>query len=472
MIASKKRNKDICFENLIPVSSVYDKSIAADLYEIGYGRVLTCGEFEEKFPGLPTDYMYYLRQVPSLVVYYNDESGVCLSTYISNRVGKISVDKILAAIDNAEDAYDNEDYSTLITNAPDAFRNEIALAMMKSRRKNKEKVFDASITFHELMGYGLSMIDKSVVQRVLLNASEDVKKATAEALKDYPETITVYCGLSDIVSSESNVYSWSPNKVLAYHWSAYYGNPTYIVEGTVEKSDISCCLVPDGLSENKIEFIIDPDKVSITRKQKVIGLETLDSYFSGNRLYESEEDGLWEMFDTYKEIIEIYYNESKYSKDCVMHDGDHALRVLFYSLLMACSKKLNAEIFESLAESAAAHDIGRITDDRDDKHGKVAVRLLADSDEMSYHTGMEFLIKFHNAPINEAKLAYDALPSTPVKRDIWTAFLILRDAEKLDKVRYGIDKVSLDDIHNEIAYALFPLAFECQDKLHTDKTTY
>ena len=147
------------------------------------------------------------------------------------------------------------------------------------------------------------------------------------------------------------------------------------------------------------------------------------------------------------------------------HDAEHTLRVLFDVLLLIQIQKIKLTQEETcqLCDAIIYHDIGRTNDDVDDSHGKASRDIYA-ADGTAENPGTGFLIEYHCLDDAVARRDLEAL-SQPNAERIWLLYTILKDADALDRVRFGLRYLNLKYLRNDTAHKILPVAQLCLGQL-------
>lgn len=140
------------------------------------------------------------------------------------------------------------------------------------------------------------------------------------------------------------------------------------------------------------------------------------------------------------------------------HDMVHSARVLFLalSIIQAGRIKLSNKELEQLSEAIVYHDIGRNDDEVNDAHG-AASRKIYEGSKRSPDAITTFLIEYHC--LNDEP-AQDYLTHSPIKGKsrAWLLYQIMKDADALDRVRFGIFDLDVNFLRLPISHKLVPLA--------------
>ena len=166
-----------------------------------------------------------------------------------------------------------------------------------------------------------------------------------------------------------------------------------------------------------------------------------------------------------EDIRYLYEAYGKFDTHESGHDALHTLRVLFHALLLVEMEDLTLSDEETrmLMDAVIYHDIGRTNDDTDESHGKASRDIYAAGHE-SENPGTGFLIEYHCIDDTVARRDLEAL-SLPDADRIWLLYTILKDADALDRVRFGLRYLDPKYLRNHIAHKLLPVAQLCLGQL-------
>lgn len=142
------------------------------------------------------------------------------------------------------------------------------------------------------------------------------------------------------------------------------------------------------------------------------------------------------------------------------HGKLHTARVLFLALavIQAGKVRLNRAELSQLTNAIVFHDIGRKNDRVDDGHGKASRKIYEKNAGSSADPAVCFLIEYHC--LNDT-LAEEYLQSADIiraKKRTWLLYQILKDADALDRVRFGIYDLDVHQLRLPISHKLVPLA--------------
>ena len=109
--------------------------------------------------------------------------------------------------------------------------------------------------------------------------------------------------------------------------------------------------------------------------------------------------------------------------------------------------------------------MGRINDNVDDKHGLYSYEVYMDTfiDENEDEV-LKFLMEYH---CKDDKLAYEYLEKSKIsdKENTLLMYKILKDADALDRVRFGIRDLDINDLRLNESKKLLLVAQQCLNSL-------
>ena len=165
--------------------------------------------------------------------------------------------------------------------------------------------------------------------------------------------------------------------------------------------------------------------------------------------------------DEYRKSVEQIRRLYKlYQRSGTDHGQLHSARVLFLALAIIQSGKIKLSPMErtQLLTAIVFHDIGRADDGVDDGHGKASRQIYETRVGKSLDPAVSFLIEYHCL---DDKLAEEYLKSTDTiraKKRTRLLYQILKDADALDRVRFGIYDLDVNQLRLPISHKLVPLA--------------
>lgn len=415
--------------------------------------------YESLFEGVNRDNIYYNKNSlmnMNAVIYLDLEHLILadLSDYIMYFESKIDSDDNYCSISNLikrlEDDYRNKEYSSLFFHMPDAFRLEVLNKFIGSKDiKIDDDIYKMFMGYYVSTDFGFDFIDRETVEKLLNSKSDKLKAETEKKLSNLPDKIVVYRGEADKSTDYKNAYSWSTNPSIALLFSLkYLEERGRIITGVVSKKDIIECLN----QRDEDEVLILPGNV---QKVKVYDFYSLDSV-------QKRTDDILDIFGDYKYALN---NELEFEHDSDEHGKLHSLRVLLNSLTLGKIKGLDEEDLNILAMASVYHDIARINDEIDDLHGEKACEIFKDTVYEIFGYGeygtyyeenndiVEFLIKYHCI---DDDLAMKALSESEITDKVKAKklFSIFKDADALDRLRFGVKGLDFTYLRNKEAIKL------------------
>ena len=164
---------------------------------------------------------------------------------------------------------------------------------------------------------------------------------------------------------------------------------------------------------------------------------------------------------SYEQYSQIAGFDSYFERPRSIHGVKHAWRVLFHTLMICELCALSAPDRELLISAALYHDIGRENDGLCYVHGKRSVEKmaalnLAPTDPTDFAT-MKFMVTYHCIDDRQAKTDLAKVDAGARER-AWRLFVVLKDADGLDRVR--INDLNVKYLRNPESLRLAGLARE------------
>lgn len=196
------------------------------------------------------------------------------------------------------------------------------------------------------------------------------------------------------------------------------------MEAFLDRGEKEVLVLPGAPFELSKESLIGPDAPAL--KQNGYIREYLQGWEMITSLYRSN---LHEIYD---------------------HDKLHSARVLFlaYAIIQVGKIKLSKAELDVLRMAIVYHDIGRTNDAEDAGHGaenrRICERRFSDPT-------VGILIQYHCLP---DEVAAPHLTNSRMK----LLYRIIKDADALDRVRFGIAELDVNYLRLPISHKLVPLA--------------
>lgn len=400
--------------NLLPLSEVKTKKDFAKFKKKGYTVGMTAGEFQEKYPLLPIENIYASYNILSSL-YYCEPQNPTIPIVLNLQ---IYGDKRLSVANESDEAFQNRILSiakaisegnvkrirSYLFSLEDSFRVSVLSQYIKNAEPSPE-LYNLFMDYYKSTDYGFQNLSEADIRKVLSGKSEEQKKKTAEKLRKFPDTVTVYRG----EGSKSTPYTQSFSWTVSYKAACFFAcrlpsaEDSTIVSAEVSKDDI----IEFFPERNEAEVVILPSAVKSVKVDTLYGLESVE-----------------------EEILEIMLSE---------------------------------EETQMLMDAVIYHDIGRTNDFVDDSHGKASRDIYA-ADRKPENPGTGFLIEYHCLDDAVARRDLEALSLPNVDR-IWLLYTILKDADALDRVRFGLRYLNPKYLRNDTAHKILPVAQLCLEHL-------
>lgn len=410
--------------------------------EKGYDVRFTVSEFRKMFPGIDPANISYSTSIGFTSFYFNRETlAVCpfhVDFLLLEKAKPSSsfsgIEMTLKAIQSCEEAAAKGDYSPAIINLPDRMRLEFFDLLVKKHGSQVPGLYKMFFDAYQRSDYGFKALDKDTLKVILESKTEEDRKRTQEVIKDLPEIITVYRGGNTESTAFKEAYSWTMDINIANFFAARRGyGPGYIAKAKICRDEIIEAFLDAERSNGEKEIIIAPEKVYCIENISLPGTELL-------------EDVLPNVAPCYHVYRDKLAN-LQFTQETADHDKLHAARVLLITQILAEYAGLSSIDRELLAMASIYHDTRRTHDGDDTVHGEAAARYYHEN-EMVHHPIVEFLCKYHCLPDEEGYACIEAnedLCNHGTER-VRQLYQIFKDADALDRVRFDIRALDLDQL--------------------------
>lgn len=193
-----------------------------------------------------------------------------------------------------------------------------------------------------------------------------------------------------------------------------------MITGKVKKDDI---LYTPNRSDEK-EVLVFPKKVYDI---------SIEEQFSPQDVVPSVTEEDLDLYYQWRSKVNALYCLPTSSE----HDALHTIRVLLLAILIVQEEyiELDDDAMHQLLEAITYHDIGRKNDSEDPKHGEDSVKIYKLN-----HTDptVEFLIQYHCIDDKKALKILESNKTIENKENALTLYKIMKDADALDRVRFGL----------------------------------
>lgn len=437
---------------LIPISSIITKDDAMFYRENGYFIPFTCEEFKNKFPNLDENKFFCTNGMSSELIYY-DINKLIYKRLIFNGQNYFLFDpelseeeEIIKIINIYEELYKKKEWESLIFSAEGSMRFYLLNYGIENNIIAPEEIYELFIDVYTSTDYGSYILNNECINRIFEYKTELQKQNTKNTLSAFGNTLTVYRGEGDRNTDFSRAFSWTTDINVANFFATRLAqNKARIIKAKVKKSKILEYID----NRNESEILINPENVEV--------MEIIDLFNFGQISNEYINDYSLEEYDRYKSMLKsmVFFNS-----DLNDHGKIHCLRVLLNAIIIANHEKITDIYDRSILFTACiCHDMARDHDYEDTLHGENSYRSLIDNLGLKENNELLFLMKYHC--IND-RHGLSALKSFPKDRQIILKKLlyILKDADALDRVRFGIRALDMTFLRIDFSKKLTLMALQ------------
>jgi len=446
-----KLNKQHSLDDLRCLSEVPTEKEQESCLEMGYVFGFTSKTWSEEFPEIDPKYVYCSKSVimPSELYYFDAEHYICFPMRIYNGetylYGEYLREKLPLIIESLEADSRNKEYYKLLLPIASEESGNLAMGILRLMLENEEpspELYKAAINVYTICNCGAQKLGKKAIENLIRCKSAEQRERTAAALSGFGEEITIYRG----EGSESTPYreslSWTTDLGRALFFAAWRENDDVrVYEGKVRKADV----IEYITDRKESEIITLPQKVQNVTQFHCISMETYRELVSpvmfNTRRRFPQATVAQEIIDKVREIYQTV--------DVEDHALEHSIRVALHSsflyrldvlvpLRSAPIERFRKALpaYEALILAAEYHDAGRLDNEPDEIHGLAGYeRYLADGNPEN--ETVKFLAEYHCKSDDAARDYWEKHFAGEDKDFIWTAFEIIRDADALDRVRFG-----------------------------------
>lgn len=430
--------KSDSIKNLIRSEEIKNKDDIARLQEKEYLIGFTYEELKKVLPERVAEKICFNNGFDK-TFYYDREKCILFPVNMYGKSALKPFDELGIEIMSKAIAIENNikqgDYFSSLLVLNDKMRMEMLNQLiMNDKLENPYLLFSS---FYQTADYGCSELSLDTIKKLKSLKSEEENQKTQELLKDMPERITVYRGQGDKSGKWKDAVSWTTDINIAnFFASRMSGRCAEIHIAEVVKSDII------EYFANEKECIILPEDIRYKDCIEIFGYDLLD-------------EQLPVLSDKYKYYRDIMLDNLDFEIDDNEHGRLHSMRVLMNTLIIAHLKGLSEDEQDILCTAAIFHDSKRISNGEDEKHGMASgeyYRCFAKnhSGSITYREIVEQLIKYHCLP--------DETGKQEIVPEYQHLFDIFKDADALDRVRFGIRDLDLKQLRTREAKSMTMVA--------------
>lgn len=443
-------------ETMLPLTAVQTSADIERYYKEGYSIGITATEFAKKYPRLPIDKIYAAHNMLAPLYYCELDSTTVPIVLSLNIYG----DKRLAVNGESDEKFQQRvlDMAEKISSGKAPFIRGYLFSLEDSLRVSVlskyielsspgENLYALFLDFYRTSDFGFSSLSENGLQKVFAGKSQKQKK-----LSSLPDVVTIYRGEGSKSTPYEKSFSWTTSCKAACFFACRIPSleNSRIITAHINKSDI-IEYFPD---DEEKEVLVPPVAVKDVKADVLLGINALTD----------EIQALYPLYQRYRSRIFTLYDAYGRANDDE-HDAEHTLRVLFDALLLVQVQGIALTKKEShqLCDAILYHDIGRTNDDVDDSHGAKSKDIYYDA-APECNSATAFLIEYHC--LDDRKALADLKASNIRNKErVWLLYTILKDADALDRVRFGMRAVDPKYFRNEMARKLLPTAQSCVGQL-------
>ena len=429
--------KSDSMKRLVPASEVKTQELLEMFNGVEYNIGFTYDELKKVFPEKVAENLCYNNGFDK-AFYYDREKLILFPVHLYGCKALKPLDEfgeeILERAKAIEEAIEQGDYYPSLMVLNDKMRMEMLnLLVEKDKLKDGYTLFK---NFYQTSEYGCSELTVDSIRKLCAMKRAEHQNETDEHLQDLPDRITVYRGEGERSARWEKAVSWTTDiNVANFFASRMFGNNARILVAEVDKCNII------DFFETESECIILPESIRLKDQIHIKGLDYLEEMFPR----------VVEWYRDYRDLITDYAEFNMGDA----HGEIHSARVLLNCLIMAKEMKLTHHETDILAIAAVFHDTMRDNDGDDTKHGEASAEYYKKFAEehpalVNYEKVIEQIIKYHCLP--------DEIGRAEINKKYLKLFDIFKDADALDRVRFGIRDLDINQLRTPVAKTLTMVA--------------
>ena len=438
------------------ITKVQTESDAEALREDGYDVGFTLSEWEAKYT-LPADKIFYAKS-PYSSMYYVDMDNppypivVSLNIYGNQRLAmpageddETFCQRILKHCDYYKNLHGDK-LTLYISNLGGYLATDV-LREYVNRNEPSEEMFTTFFSVYEEVDFGGAWFSKEEMEKVLKGMGAATQRKFRKLLHKLPDEVTIYRGEAEASAPYTKAFSWTTDIRVAYFFACRQSDGyARVVSAKVKKQDILFMLD----RRNEKEVLVFPEGI--------YGIDT-SSYVQippDEALSVLTDDDL-DCFYWWRETVNLLYRYEAVPQD---HSVLHSIRVLLLALLIIENEELvlKEDDVAQLMQAITFHDIGRQNGDEDPKHGEYSTAIYKENHSDPV---VEFLIQYHCVDDKKAKKALDSDTRIKDKQKVSLLYNVLKDADALDRVRFGLRDLDVRYLRIPISKQLVLTADQC-----------
>lgn len=479
----RKLNQQNTLDNMLPLTAFSDAAKAEELGKQGYNPGYTLEGWRDAFPDIDPEHVLCPKMVlfPPSLIYYDPEHYICFDTHIYGGAmpiqqgagGQIDFGRMLREriADGMKD-YKERNYASLLFPMTSEECGGIAIRILREMLEREEPspaLYKAFLSVYTLCNCGAHLLGEKALGRMVMCKSKKQKAETERKLRQFPgDTVTVYRGQASQSTPYQQACSWTTDINKAYFFASWRSaEDSRILTGTVRKDRILDYIT----DRNEKEILVLPGSVEKVRSRQCASWEMFQKVAAADmfsRSYTFPEESLARSIMA--ELDRVYAEAG--ADD---HDRNHSLRVALLAnyiyrvdvLLPLTHRskegfKRAGGILAELSTAIIYHDAGRKDNTANTEHGAAGYEKYRQ--DHGENNVIRFLTTYHCRPDKAARAFWQREFAKDADADyIWKAFCILKDADALDRVRFGNlsrDYLDVNTLRTETAKSLVPVAHQ------------
>lgn len=448
-------------ETMLPLTAVQTSADIERYYKEGYSVGMTASDFAKKYPRLPIERIYAAHNMLAPLYYCELDNPIVpivlsLNIYGGKRLAMNgeSDEKFQQRVLDMAEKTSSGNFSFIRSyffSLEDCLRVSV-LSIYIELSSPGENLYALFLDFYRISDFGFSSLSENDLQKVFAGKSQKQKQDTEKKLSSLPDVVTIYRGEGSKSTPYEKSFSWTTSYKAACFFACRIPSleNSRIITAHVSKCDI----IEYFPNDEEKEVLVPPAAVKDRKVDTLYGINALTD----------EIQAFYPLYQRYRSRISTLYDAYGRAND-EEHDAEHTLRVLFDALLLVQVQGIDLTKKEShqLCDAILYHDIGRTNDDVDDSHGAKSKDIYYDA-APECNSATAFLIEYHCL---DDRKALKALKASNIrdKERVWLLYTILKDADALDRVRFGMRAVDPKYFRNEMAHKLLPTAQSCVGQL-------
>lgn len=417
--------KSDSIDNLVKASDVRTKKDIDRLQKQGYLIGFTFDNLKEAFPEQMADNLYYNNGL-NKTYYFDKDKNILFPVYL---YGEASIkpynelaEDVIKQAKGLELEIQHGNYFPILMVLNDKMRMQILnLLIEQDKLGDPYHLFNS---FYPTSDYGCSELSIETMRKLKDRKTDEQIKETFEHIKDFPDKLIIYRGEGDKSTEWQKSVSWTTDiNVANFFASRMESKEARIYIAEADKKDII------EFFDTESECIILPENIRIKDQIQIKGTDYLEKKLP--------------------EVTAQYHSYRDLITDCVdfnmegVHGESHSARVLLNCILIANEMNLSEHEIEILGVAAAFHDSMRDNDGDDTKHGEASAKYYRKyaqehPEQIKYEKVVEQIIKYHCLP--------DEIGKYEISKKNWKLFDIFKDADALDRVRFGIRDLDINQL--------------------------